>query len=571
MLNSQPLNSGPLNSLPTSGALPPPALIEPGPGFIWRWVVVLGGVDVSDKLTGLVSVQSAEAGDMLAALDLWLGSDPVNIRDYTGQTLTLDFVVLGDPGLISRRFTGYLVQPEFDALSRVLSCTATTRLSDAFEAMEIEAIDLFVGGSWSADVFEELAGRSRWDYTQERLSTRSVSLNVGRDGNPRITQWHPAGVSFEFAPGSTVHQSLDVALATLSETTNVVELELDYRYSRYRQRSQNYTWRHPGTGGNMSIIGFNGWRSDSTELPDIPMIIESVESVGWFVTSANWYRLPGDLPDLPQPWYNKNTDLLLGADVGTSIRWSQRAVEAYRLRLEVPAAVARVGEVISRERVVLDTDTDSDPIWESVRFGVATEAGEEPVDVLPRRSQARLNAAAATALAQQWVALLSAHRGNRVSWQVPLAHALEVDIGQGLRLADGVTATGTGVELREEADIATGSALLTITIAVSDGAPDNPSDELILPPAPEFVDDYAPGVNGSLPTQIGLRADSPPYEEDLPGFAGSYSIGNGDPALRYPRRFMIETPEIPAQWRDEITAERSAVYAVAPPVDEMEV
>ena len=570
MLNSMPLNSGPLNSLPTSGAAPA-EVIAPGAGFVWRWAVTLGGEDVSHLLTGPVQIDSAENGDKVATLALWLGDDPVTIRDYTGLTLLLDFVVLGETEVVSRRFTGFLVQPEFDVLTRVLSCTATTRLSDSIEAMEIEAIDVLVGGSWSADVFEELAGRSRWDYAQERLSTRTASLNVTRQGSPRITPWHPASIAYEFAPGSTVYQSLDVSLATLSDTANVIELEIDYRYSRYRQRSQSYTWRNPLTGGNMSLLGFNAWRADSTELPDIPMVLDAVESAGWFVTSATWYRLPGDLPDLPQPWFNKNTDLLLGFDIGASLRWSQRAVEAYRLRLEVPAAVERVGEVIRRERIVLDTNTDADPLWESTRFGVATEAGDDPVDQLPRRSQDRLDAAANTALAIQRAELLAAHRGNRVSWQVPLAHALGVDIGQGVRLLDGATATGCVVDLSEVADVGSGAALLTITLAVSDGTAGQVSDVLTLPAAPEFVDVFAPGVTPSLPSQIGLRADSPPYDPELPGFAGSYSIGNGDPALRYPRRMQIDTPEIPAQWRDEITAERTAVYAVAPPVDEMEV
>lgn len=576
MLNSQPLNSGPLNSLPASGTLPPAVVIEPGSGFVWRWVATLGGVDVSDQLTGPVRIEGAEEGDMVATLDLWLGSEPVNIRAYTGQALTLDFVVLGDPEVVSRRFTGFLVQPEFDVLSRVLSCTGTTRLSDTFEAMELAAIDAFVGGSWSVDVFEETTGRSRWEYTQERLSTRTAALNADRNGQPRITPWYPAGIAFDFAPGSTVYQSLDIALSSLSETTNVLELEIDYRYPRYRQRNMTYNWLHPGTGGNTSVLGFTTWRADSTELPDVQMITDAVESAGWFISWVQWYRLPGDLPLLPQPWYNDNIDLLLGAEFVAGVRWAQPAVERYVVRLVVQEAVNAVGEVITRDRIVLDTDSDTDRLWEqSTELDTSLTPPpdtDDPLDQLPRRDQARLDAAADTGLRRARAQLLSAQRGNTVSWQVPLAHALDVDFGQGLRLDDqGALVTGTVVALTEEADIETGSALLTISIAVSQGDAAAVADALLLPAAPAFVDDPAPVIEGELPTQIGLRVESPPYDEELPGFAGSYSIGNGDPSLRYPRRFAVPTPEIPAQWRDEIVAEQPVTIRVAPPVDQLEV
>ncbi|SDS21574.1 hypothetical protein SAMN05216421_1114 [Halopseudomonas xinjiangensis] len=571
MLNSQPLNSGPLNSLATTSTTgPDPVELAPGGSFAWTVAVSVGGTDVSDILTGGIKVDRSEDGDSVATFALWLGLEPVNVIAYTGLPVVIDFIVAGDPAVIDRRFTGYLVQPEFNVLSRVLSCEATTRLQDGVEAMEIAAVDTFVGGLWSEDVFEPVEGRSRWDYAQERLSTRAASLNADRYGAPRITDWHSAAVAYEFKPGSTIHESIDIGLASLSETTNVIELELDYRFTRYRQRNQRYSWEHPGIGGNRSIDGFTAWRSNSTELPDIAMIVEATESAGWYLTAPTWFRLPGDLPDLPQPWYNKNTDLLLAADWTASIRWSQRAVEQYRIRLEVADAVAAVGEVIKRERVVLDTDTDADRLWEA---GRASQIDENPTDVpvdVPQRDSARLQAAMDCALARGRAQLLAAQRQNLVSWQVPLAHALGVDIGQKLRLNDqGATATGMVTTLVDEIDIESGAAILTIGLSVSPGSAT--SDALVMPPAPSFFDVTGPSVPGALPTQIGLRSDSPLYDEELPGFAGSYSIGNGDPALRYPRRMMINTPEIPEQWRDEIQAERAMTYRIAPPTDTLEI
>jgi len=565
MLNSLPLNSAPLNSAAVGDSQT--ITIDPGDSFVWRWAATLAGADVSANLTGPVTISSEEDGDRVATFALYLGPDPVSIASYTGQPITIDFVLAGDPDVSTRLFTGSLVQPEFDVLTRVLSCNATTRLADTVEAMTLEQIDALVGGLWSVDVFEETAGRSRWDYAQERLSTRTASLCAGRDGLPRIVNWFPPSIAYEFAPGSTVYQSLDISLATLGDTTNVVELELDYRYSRYRERSQSYSWINPETSGNTSIDGFIAWKADSTELPDIEMITDAVESAGWFITLSDWYRLPGSIPTGPgSPWVNKNTDLLLGADFNASIRWSQRAVEAYRFRLEVSAAVAAVDEVISRDRVVLDTDTDADALWEQSRTGTAVDFGEGP-----RRDQARLDAAITTALARANAQLLQAQRGNRVSWQVPLAHALGVDHGQRVRLADQASITGTVVALTAEGDQESGAALLTVTIAVSQGDADAVADVLAVPDAPAFVDVPSANLLPALPTQLIKDGSSPAYDPDLPGFAGSYSIGTWDPADRYPRRFAVNTPEIPDQWRDEITAERAVTYSIAPPVDDLEI
>lgn len=577
MLNGYPLNSLPLNTLPFAGGepVPDPIEIEPGGSFAWTIQVLLAGVDVTDQLTGSLRIERPEDGDTVASFALWLGNDPVDVASYTGRAVSIDFIVAGDPEVVSRRFTGALVQPDFNVVSRVLSCEATTRLTDTVEAMELAAIDALVGGLWSDDVFEEVAGRSRWDYAQERLSTRAASLNADSYGAPRLTQWSPANVSWTLEPGSTVYESMDVGLATLTESVNVVEVELDYRYSRYRQRNQNYSWVHPGTGGNMSIDGFIAWKSNSTELPDIEMVAAAVDAAGWYLASAIWSRLPGDITTGPgSPWYNKHLDLLLGATFRASVRWTQRAVEGYRLRLEVSDAVAEVGEVIKRDRVVLDTDTEADRLWEETRTVLNDEGVPEnqPITQPQRRDQQRLARAMSTALARAQVQLLSAQRGNIVGWQIPLAHAVGIEIGQRVHLRDqGATAIGTVVDLADEMDLGSGAAMLTIGMAVSKGTEGAVSDALSTPPPPPFSDIPGPTVPSVLPTQIGLMSWSPPYDEELPGFSGSYSVGNGDPALRYPRRFAINTPEIPDQWRDEITAVRNATFRVAPPVDVLEI
>src|SRR5690554_6042396 len=152
MLNSYPLNSLPLNSLPPSGGEEPDidtVVISPGASFAWTLQVLLGGVDVTDQLTGTVRIECAEDGDSVATFALWLGDGPVDALGYTGLPVSIDFIVSGEPAISSRRFTGSLVQPAFDVVTRVLTCEATTRLVDTVEAMTLPDIDALVGGQWS--------------------------------------------------------------------------------------------------------------------------------------------------------------------------------------------------------------------------------------------------------------------------------------------------------------------------------------------------------------------------------------------------------------------------------------
>lgn len=565
MLNAYPLNAVPLNGLAPSGA-PAATVIEPGSSFAWTVTVTLGGTDVSDKLQTSIRVACPRDGDTVASFTLWMDDAPIDVGALAGQAVTVDFHVMGDPVVTARLFTGYLVQPVFDVFTRQLACEATTRLADTFETMELDQIDLQVGGYWSPDVFEEVAGRSRWEYAQERMSTRQAGLGVDRLGMPRITPWQPASISYEFADGSVMYGSVEVSLAVLTDTINTYELELDYRYTRYRQRNRNYSWEHPDAP-------FTAWRTDTTELPDVDMIVQATEAAGWFVRSANYTRLPPTNTELNPPWYNIHTDLLLGADWSAAIRWTQRAVEQYRLTFVVEAAVASVGQVVERDRIVLDTDSDNDRNWEGSRPTSPILSNGDPLESLPVRDQARLDNAMQVGIARAAASVIKAQRGNLVSWDIPLAHALGVDAGQGLRLINrNAVVTGAAEQVTDELNLETGAAIRTIEISTSRGAADAISDALAIPVPPEFVDEPMVPSPGALPTQLGFRSTAPEYDEELPGFAGNYSVpdANENTLERYPRRFIVDTPEIPASWRDEITAERAVTYRLAPPIDQLE-
>lgn len=82
--------------------------------------------------------------------------------------------------------------------------------------------------------------------------------------------------------------------------------------------------------------------------------------------------------------------------------------------------------------------------------------------------------------------------------------------------------------------------------------------------------ELATQIGGGDETQTSGRPTSPPYDPDLPGFAGNYTFQ--DPGAEvYPRRFLVMTPEVEAAVRDPVSAEQTAIYDIEIPNDLFEV
>ncbi|HBP2112095.1 TPA: hypothetical protein L5W84_006502, partial [Pseudomonas aeruginosa] len=424
--------------------------------------------------------------------------------------------------------------------------------------------DALVGGAWSADVFEPVDGRSRWDYAQERLTSVTGSLDCSPYGALRVTSWLSVAPAFEFGQGSTVYGSLAVELADLSSQTNRIEIECDYRFSRLWQLNASYGWQHPGTGNAVGEAGFCNWRGDDTELPDVEMITSATESSGQTLFYATWYPLPptGVYCNPPAAWRNDFTELLLGGNWIAGRRWVQSVTERYRLVMEVQPSVAATGQIVGRQRASFEIESDKASGWESDPItGGSTGHSDEKDD---NRRLSALNCL----LAQGATTLIAAHRGTTVTWDVPTSMILPIDLVHTLRLADqGARAVGKCRRIVDRFDLASGSALTTISIAVMRGG-GGAADPLV-PPAGSSDPVSPPSGGGQLSTQLGGRNGSPAYDDEADGFAGNWS--NRDPGAElFPRRFSLTANDIPETYRDEHAPEIAATYRVAVPDDVLE-
>ena len=610
MFNSAPLNSWPLNAL--AGAehdepvvIDPPQPPEPplpgddvypgfpvppppaGHSFRWSAVVMLGGVNVSELLTGNIRVDREEGAAGIAEFGLfYMPGQPVQ-TDLADRTVTIDYITDdGQNAVQVRLFTGLVAEPRWDAPARVMRITATDNLQHRVEALSIVQVDALTQGMWSADVFEPVEGRSRWDYAQERMSTRAASLDCSPTGVIRTSSWYASVTPhYIFGFDTTVYQSINVDLAQLRNVTNRVELEVAYRYPRLHDARQVFSWKHPGTENAGGIDGFCRWRSMSSELPDIDMVLRSTEGAGLVPVAADWYRLPptqGDPCGTGQPWINNQVGLLLGTGWTGARRWTQSVTETYKLNLTTEAGQVEGQQIISRTGTSVDVEDKDAEGWDS-SLNPITESQEGSAAIAPpkpgfgppgdRADEARRVTAIGLLLQIAHTEIIEAHRKTAVSWSVPTSMALGVDLSHTVEINDQYTHARAKCSHRiDELDFETGSALTTITIAVMRGGGE--SDPLLVPPRLGVNDlsggDDGWGTSGGLATQLGGRLNSGEYKDDLDGFSGNYDARQDATLEVFPRRLSITAPPISAEKTDEKTHELERVYRVGIPQDLLE-
>ncbi|MGA4442621.1 hypothetical protein ACPA2N_25995 [Ectopseudomonas hydrolytica] len=583
MINGLLINGAPLNAGSMGGGVEP-VPVAPRDSILWEVRAMLAGEDVSELLTGTIRVEQERSAASLADCELLLDPGPIDPTWYTGKALSIHYLEWREGAWVEYLlFDGWVIRPSFEPVDSVIALECSDRLQDAIEALSIAGVDALVGGNWSADLFEDPVGRSRWDYAQERLSSRAASLNRLPGGELVVTPWAATAPAFVYGDGVTLDRSLVWSPVDLDERVNVVEVDALWRYPKLRERRDNFTWQHPNLSGLTGIGGFCVWHVDTTELPDIAMVEEGTTGAGYgAIFNREWYRLPptvtdgtntGQFCDPQFVWINTYADLLLGGTWTGARRWVQAATETYALRVEAPASVDAAGEVIRRDRLAVDgSDQEAasafaEPGWSGLAAGGSYES---PGDwVLNLREQERWQAALVCAVAMARVQILDAHRRNRLAFDVPTSDAMGVTLQHTLRVEDQRCRCQAPVWLlTHELSIDAQTAITTITLGVSRGG--GAVDDPIVVPAPPAVPS-GPGRAGprELVTQLGGRPDSPEFDETLPGFSGNYDVPFPGSA-QYPRDFRVEAPAINEFYIDELELSTSATYRVAVPNDLLE-
>lgn len=573
MLNGSPLNSGPLNGVAGSSAKP--EYIVRGQSFVWALRLLVGGVNLSSQLTGTVTVDREEGAAGIAGFDLYIApGEAVVPPDWKGRAVTIDYISTTQGATTeARSSTGRISRADWDPVNRLLRCECSDQLQQRVEGMTVAAINALVGGLWSEDIFDPVEGRSHWDYARERLSTRPVSLDCTAAGVLRVTSWYATAPHFVFGQGTTLYQRIELQQSDLDANSNRVEIEFSYRYQRLWQLNESYTWTHINAGGGIS--GFCNWRTWSTELPDTEMISGAVSGSGQqLLGGVGGYKLPLSMANPcgdGNGWVNTFDNLWLSAQFTGARRWVQTVTESYKLVLATAAGESELTRIVQRAGYTLSIERDLAESWGSdpIRGG---GTGSQDLSDESRRSNAL-----ATALRVGQVQIIGAHRETTLTWEVPSSMALGVDLSHTLEINDqGVHAIGKCRRIVHQFNLSSGEAITALSIAIMRGG--GTSDALTIPTSPDTsLPPFGSSMTPLLGTQLGGRQVDPftgfaigPYDESRAGYSGNYDANDNMPAEVYPRRFLIESREIGAEYRDERTGTTEALYRVGIPNDLLE-
>ena len=571
MVGALPIGSGPLAV--ALGEAYEPVYVVRGQGFNASVRLLIDGEDLTDRVTGLLDVDREEGAAAAAGFVLLMPDEPLNPEDWKGRAVTLDYISRNRYGEVTevRLFTGALKLPTLDLTWNLLGCECSDRLQQRVEGLSISEIDGLTGGVWSADVFEPVTGRSRWEYAQERMESRAASLDSAVDGTLRVTKWASASTPhFVFGPGTTLHESPQLDPSDMDEVTNYLTIEAGYRFPRLWQHIQGFGWTHPEYGST-GIPGFCQWRVWTSDLPTTEMIEDAVSGAGLtLVGGVGGFKLPLNMPDPcgdGQPWQNSFDNLWLSASATGGRRWVQQVTESYSLLLTAPGGEDEATRVIARDSGTVEVESTQADEWESGK--PSGDSGATDLSDEPRRV-----AALQTLLRGGAVQLLDAHRGTTLSWQTPTDLALGVDLVHTVRLEDKALAQGKCRRIQHQIDFDSGTAITTISVAISRGG--GVGDALATPARP---DTSLPQITGTaiLSTQLGGRLNDPitgaaipPYDDTRLGFSGNWTVADDLTAEQFPRRFEVEAVEIPEIYRDERTGQVTAQYRVAIPNDLLE-
>lgn len=569
LFNRAPFNQAPFNSDGGTSQEPEQpghetVVVALGAGARWRLRVLVNGLDVSHRLTGSAKVDREAGAARIAELSLVPEPGPLSIDSLTGTSLQIYRQRIEGEVVASEqlRFTGIVKPPRFSSTQQIISLAGTCDLQNRVEALTVAQINALAGGNWSPAVFGEL--ESHWQYASDRMSTRQADLDCAPDGTMRVTSWEPAAVPhFRFGPETILDGTLDVAPADASQLINRIELAVEYRYTRLRHREHTYTWTNPA--GN-----FCGWYVETFELPTRSMLLEALEQADWEAYSEPLMTtLP---PDMVNPcqmggaWYNSYTadPHLLSFSAQVARRTSQALTERYTITLTAPGSVAVFGERLQRERYSDDVEYDSRS-WEALQIdGRPAAAFQDDLGdwVIDKDEGARRSDVLQTALAREVVRMADSHRQTRVSFQTPIVdHVYDTTHTVHIQCL-GTEAMGLVTRVQEEWDIEAGTEIASIEFAVRRGGNASDSDDLVTPARPVFDLGAAPEAVTVLATQLGGRPTSPPFNEDLDGFSGNYSVIWGG-TQTYSRQLSITTPDIGSPYRDPAEAEQAASYRVA--------
>ncbi len=477
---------------------------------VWRLIVKVDDIDVTDRLLGQVTVEAEESAARVADLTLHVAAGTtVTVTEWIGVPVVI--WLAGESGGLPVNampvFSGLVDTPTLKPGSGSIGLRCTDNRQGMITALPRQSVINLIDGYFSSVVFD--AGAPSLVLSEDLLSTVPVALDVAPGGGLRVTDWAAkVSADLSFADDDVLEQSVDFDPADRAGMVNRVVINFGYRFPR--QRCEGYEVGYDRIALDMTSFGY--WVKAGGHFLQRAAVERAIEAAGAAIVDITWIELPTHavkLPGtdgywLPNPAIHNLYCLGFGAVV--SFDFNQEQQENFVLAVENAASIATLGVISEQMSGALEGVWDDPTAAEH-----AVLLWKKKISAIPPRSTALLSVgtisandaeltegsdrAAANLAMEVLVAIgktriAAAHRRHSVSASVPANPLIDLDKTIAID-AQGVTAKGKVRRVTHRFDHEAGSAITDFTLAISAIAGvgyTHPDDE---PAAPDGSDSGA--------------------------------------------------------------------------------
>lgn len=558
----------------------------------WDVTLVVGGETIPrGQIHDMVNIVRTEAGAALMDVTIIPPRGVQDVESYAGKAVTVD---LETPQGIVRVYTGLVDIPDVDIIGRKITLHCTDRRSELINSQLATVVSSI--GSYSTVIFG--TPKDTFEELNNRLTTIPKTVDFDAYGNYNIVNLRAkASPDFTLVDNKVYYRDPRVEYTSRGRITNKITIGFQYRFNRLWHMERLWSWTSP-IANNICLALQRGYNFAQRS-----MIKAAVEGVSW--------PLRGDISFTaiqPSGWYcggigfttysfnagsgltvaqvDSNGDPVLDSsgnpvmtttgsftDVGGTLangatwrgtkRWVQSFTESYTLVVQAPQSQTQYGTVEGFNNYSNEDPVDSSG-WENDYKAYNNPYNKVEttyfVDNAVNRSTANL--AIATALNIAKTTILNSHRDTRVTiyrslWpEIDLKHTVKIDTGV-------LQAQGKVYSITHSLNVGTGEAVTTVVLALSRAQGSQADSTLTIPTKP--VDTTMPVDS---PIVLGNHYGEDPSTEAAKLWNGRISNAIvGFTRTNYPEQFIVDTPEIANEFRQERVLTGGATYSVSIPSD----
>ena len=574
-------------SLPIQNQVVVPGAVGPNPSsntIYWDFSVILGGVDVTSKITGQIRVDREEGAAAIADFELLPFAGVIDVYSWIGQTVVIDFIERDSTGIvlgIYRMFTGIVNAPKYDPSAGTTIFNCTDNLQEQIESTPRDTIkSTLVGSRWSEHIFED--PEDNWSYHLQLLRTIPASYDFDVFGNGQLKSWANTGVDFTYTEDDIFFKSIDIEMIVRREVLNSVKIELQHRTSNRWERKISGVWIFPKS--------FKDWLRDPDSLPTKDLILDALDADGWIVDNITFTNLPPTgpfyFPGLVV-WLLSEfaKTLTMGVNFVSSKRWLQTNTEKFEIVVESQESINKHGRVQIEDTYAITGDSETD--WENrdndLSFNNPISIGDGfTIDrkFAVNESVGDVDLAIETAIAVARNTILSSHRTNTLQIELIIQPLLSLTNTVSV-VTTNITGTGKVNRLIHIMDVQSGDATTQVSLAISQPNVGGQIDDAITSPGSQFVTPVISPTVAKMPplvTNLGRVVGTPPDSDTFRGYVGNneFLVLVGAAQISqgfevYEERFVVEYPEVGSTERDELISTSSSVHRVAIPQDNLNI